>query len=270
MAPSNAGSWKNAAFGLALTPIVVGTAAVLAPSIAAGEAIANLVAFGGAASTAVGALAVAATSYPRPAWRIGVASIAIAMLALFAWTGVPSVIAVVAVDTALVAASWAIGTSIGRRIEHPGHLLPACVVVACADAASVVADWGPTHAVAESERALSVVAIAFPVLGTTAVAPALGVGDLIFVALVFGAVAAHGLSLRRAALLCAAGIAVAGALSAVLETAVPALVPTAAAVVLGLPDARRVRPRERRTASVAMAVAVSAALAVVALQLLHR
>jgi hypothetical protein len=123
--------------------------------------------------------------------------------------------------------------------------------------------------VAESDRALSVLAIAFPVPGTSAVAPALGVGDLIFMALVFGAVAAHRLSLRRAAALCWVGIAIAGALSAVLETAVPALVPIAGALVLGIPDARKVPPRERRVASVAMAVAVSAAIAVIVSRLVH-
>jgi hypothetical protein len=101
------------------------------------------------------------------------------------------------------------------------------------------------------------------------VAPALGVGDLIFMAIVFGAVAAHGLSLRRAAALCWVGIAIAGALSAWLERAVPALVPIAGAVVLGIPDARKVPFRERRVASVAMAVAVSAAVAVIVSQLVH-
>ena len=267
--PDSAGSWKSAALGLALTPILVGTAAVLAPGFAMSDALANFVAFAGAAGTAVAALAVAASSYPRAAWRAGVLSIAVAALVLFAMIGVPSALAVIAVDTALVAAAWAIGTSIGRRIEHPGHLLPACVVVACADAASVVSQFGPTHAVAESERALSVVAIAYPVPGTAAVAPALGVGDLVFVALLLGAVAAHGLSLRRAAVLCAVGIAVAGTASGVLETAVPALVPIAGAVVLGLPEARKMRPRERRAARVAMAIAVSAALAVIASQLVH-
>jgi hypothetical protein len=79
-------------------------------------------------------------------------------------------------------------------------------------------------------------------------APALGVGDLVFVAIVFGAVAAHGLSLPRAALLCFVGTSVAGATSAALGTAVPALLPIAAAVVLGIPEARKVRPRERRVA----------------------
>ena len=144
--------------------------------------------------------------------------------------------------------------------------MPACVVVACADATSVVSQFGPTHALAESEAALSIVAVGFPVPGTTSFAPALGVGDLVFIAIVFGAVAAHRLSLARVALLCGFGTAMAGVLSAVLATAVPALVPIAAAVVLGVPEARRLRPRERRVAILAMAIAASVAVAVIALQ----
>jgi hypothetical protein len=253
--------------GLLLTPVIVAMAAMVLPHIQTGEEGASLIVFGGASATALAALAVSATEYPLPVWRLAVASLAVLIIGVLAFTGVTSVAAAVAVDTALVAAAWAVGTSIGRSIEHPGHLLPACVVVACADAASMVSRFGPTRAIAESERALSVLAIAFPVPGTASMAPALGVGDLVFIAIVFGAVAAHGLSLLRAALLCFVGTSVAGAASAALGTAVPALVPIAAAVVLGIPEARKVRLRERRVASLAMVIAVSATVAVIAVQL---
>ena len=140
---------------------------------------------------------------------------------------------------------------------------------ACADATSVVSQFGPTHALAESDAALSIVAVGFPVPGTSSFAPALGVGDLVFVAIVFGAVAAHRLSIVRVALLCGLGAAIAGAASAVLGAAVPALVPIAAAVVLGVPEARRLRPRERRVAIVAMVIAASVAAAAIASQLVR-
>lgn len=261
--------WAKAAAGLLLTPVMVGAAAMVLARVPVGERLASLVVFGGAASVTVAALAIAAACYPAAAWRLGAGLGAVVTLGALAWLGVASVAAAVAVDTALVAAAWAIGTSIGRRIEHPGHLLPACVVVACADAASLVSRFGPTHAIAESERALSVVAVAFPVPGTSDVAPALGVGDLVFIAIVFGAVAAHRLSLVRAALLAWLGTLAAGAASAFFEAAVPALVPIAAAVVIGIPEARKVRPRERRAASLAMVIAASVASAVIAAQLVH-
>ena len=262
-------AWQRGALGLLLTPIVVGIAATVLPGTQVGEASADLIVFGGAASTTLAALAIAAAWYPPPRRHFALGALAAIALGVLAGTGVTSVAAAITVDAALVALAWAIGTSIGRRIEHPGHLLPACVVVASADAISTVSSFGPTHAIAASTRALSILAVSFPVPGTSSLAPALGVGDLVFVAIVLGAVAAHGLSLARAALLCWLGVAVAGALSAVLQTAVPALVPLGAAVVLGIPASRRLRPRDRRVANLAMALAVSALAATIAAQLIH-
>jgi len=267
--PGDAASanWQRAVSGLLFTPLVVGIAAVVLPRIQMADPTASIVVYGGAASTALVALAIAARSYPPWKWRLATIAVAGVVLAIAAWGSVTGMVAPLAVSASLVAAAWAIGTSIGRRIEHPGHLLPACVVVACADATSMISQFGPTHAIAESEAALSLFTVGFPVPGTSIFAPVLGVGDLVFVALVFGAVAAHRLSLARAALLCGLGTAVAGAASAGLGTAVPALVPIAAAIVLGIPEARKLRLRERRVAILAMAIAASVAAAAIASQL---
>jgi hypothetical protein len=265
---SNA-SWQRAVLGFLLTPLVLGLAGAVLPRVQVGEQSASMIVYAGAASTALVALAVLAGSYPPWKWRVAAATVAACAIAAFAWGAAVGMAAPIAINAALVVAAWAIGTSIGRRIEHPGHLLPACVVVAAADATSIASQWGPTHALAESEVALSLFAVGFPVPGTSAFAPALGVGDLIFMAIVFGAVAAHRLSVARAALFCALGTAVAGAASAALETAVPALVPIAAAVVLGIPEARRVRPRDRRAATLAMIVAASVAAAVIGSRLVY-
>jgi hypothetical protein len=273
---ANAGAGKvdsprvdRALFGLLVTPMAVGIAALALPHVHLGEEAASAVVFGGSASIAVIALGLVAISRVALSSRIVMAALAAIALGVFAFLGVSSMIAAVVVDAALVALAWAIGATIGRHIEHPGHLLPACVVVACADVASVVSQWGPTHAIAESERALSVMAISFPVPGEASVAPALGVGDLVFVAIVLGAAAVHRLSLMRTAFLCWMGALIAGAASAVFETAVPALVPIGAAVLLGLPAARRVRPYERRVAALAMIMAIAVAGAAIASQLLH-
>jgi len=267
LAHASSANWQRGALGLLLTPFVVGIAAAVLPRIHLGDPSASIVVYAGAASTSLAALAIAAGSYPPWKWRLATTAVATIALAAAFWEAARGMAAPVAVSASLVAAAWAIGTSIGRRIEHPGHLLPACVVVACADATSIVSQFGPTHAIAENEAALSIVTVGFPVPGTSSFAPALGVGDLIFVAIVFGAVAAHRLSLARAALLCGLGTAVAGAASAVLETAVPALVPIAAAIIVGVPEARRLRPRERRAATFAMVIAVSVAAAAIASQL---
>jgi len=60
----------------------------------------------------------------------------------------------------------------------------------------------------------------------------------------------------------AVGLAAAGGLAALAGREVPALVPIGAAVVALLPEARRVRPEERRTAAVAVAVAAAVVLGV--------
>ena len=269
VATSAAPRVDRALIGLLVTPTVVGIAALALPHVHLDAGGASLVVFVGSASITVLALAIAAPSRVPLSSRLTTAIVAAIALGAFAFAGVNGAIAAVVVDTAIVALAWAIGATIGRRIEHPGHLLPACVVVACADAASVVSAWGPTHAIAESERALSVMAISFPVPGEASVAPALGVGDLVFMAIVLGAAAVHGLSLVRTALLCGAGTLIAGAASAVLATAVPALLPIGAAVVIGLPAARQVRLHERRVAALAMVIAVSVAAAAIGAQLLH-
>ncbi len=269
-AQGSAAEWRReTAEGLLFLPLVVGLAALVLPHLAVGAAIADFVVFSGATTTAVVALALAARPFPPGRWRVGVVVVAAVALVVVAWTGAVGRLSPIVVDTALVAAAWGIGTSIGRRIEHPGHLLPACVVVAAVDGASVVSSLGPSHAIAESERALSIVAVAFPVPGTSSFAPALGAGDLVFIAIVLGAVRAHRLSLGRAAFLAWSGAMTAGIASALLATPVPALVPIAAMIVLGVPEARRVRPRERTVATVAMAIAITVAAATIGSQLLH-
>jgi hypothetical protein len=177
---------------------------------------------------------------------------------------------VLLVDTALVCLSWALGCSLGRRVQHVAHLLPACVVAASADIVSLLSPEGPSHAIAESERALSVLATWFPVPGSSALSPALGVGDLLFMALVFGVARAHGLPYARCLLACLGGTALAGVVAAWSGLAVPALVPIAAVLVLVLPPIRQLRHSDRNAARWSMLIASSMALATFARTLLDR
>jgi hypothetical protein len=113
----------------------------------------------------------------------------------------------------------------------------------------------------QSERALSLLAISFPVAGARAVSPVLGLGDLLFVALVLGVAAAHAMSIARVSLASLAGVAAAGALSLTFEAPVPALVTIGAAILLFVPEARRVPREDRRTSVVAIVIAVTVAAA---------
>jgi hypothetical protein len=243
------------ALGLGLTPCGVALAALLLPRAHVSGGVGNAVAFAGATLLPIVALAIAATAELQLAVAMGLAGVAALVLVGLAFVQHVPITAMVLVDGALVSLAWAVGSSIGRRVQHASHLLPACVVAASADLVSLLSPEGPSHAIAESDRALSVLATWFPVPGSHAIAPALGVGDLLFMALVFGAAIVHHLPYARAVVLCVLGTAAAGFASAWFGVAVPALVPISAAILLGLPQVRRVRAADRTAATWSMLIA---------------
>jgi hypothetical protein len=162
----------------------------------------------------------------------------------------------------LIGAAHAAGGFIGRRVEHPAHVFPACAVAAAADIASVLSPEGPSNAVAKSETAISLFALASAVPGTTATAFVLGIGDLIFAAIVLGVAARHGLSLVRVGALVLAAFAAALAASAVFLAPIPALVPVGVFVVAGVPEFRRLQKKDRRAAAFAIAAAAAVVIGV--------
>jgi hypothetical protein len=255
----------------------VGLAAQLAPHVQLSPGWAAAFVFGGAALVAVGGTFLGTRSAPAtPAPPLAAsAPQRLAPLPVLAVLGT-SVVAVCAlaaidrvqprasvgaplVDAALIAIAAALGGAIGARVEHPGHLLPASLVAASADVVSLLSPSGLTHAIAADARALSLLAVSFPVPGTREAAPALGLGDLVFIALLLAAARRHALGVGRVAGLALLGVAVAGAASAILEAAVPALPAVVAAVLLGVPAARRVRRKDRTVALVAAAIALALA-----------
>ncbi|HEX3851410.1 MAG TPA: hypothetical protein VHW01_10620 [Polyangiaceae bacterium] len=256
-------AWLRLLFGLALTPTAAWSANALLGNVPVAAGFGNALSFGGAALLPIAGLSLAATCQAVPAFTLSVAAAsAAAMLSLALRHATPST-TLLLVDTALVALAWALGASLGRRVQHASHLLPACVVAASADLVSMLSPEGPSHAIAGSDQALSVLATWFPVPGAHAVSPALGVGDLLFMGLVFGVARAHALPYLRTVFLCALGTAVAGFAAAVLGTAIPALLPIAACVLVGLPAVRRLRAADRRAAHWSMIIAGSLALATI-------
>jgi hypothetical protein len=231
---------------------------------------ANTTAFAGATLFPLVGLSLAAMVEIPIAIALGLAAASAATL-LTLLVRQPSPLAtVLLVDSALVCVSWALGCSLGRRVQHAAHLFPACVVAASADIVSLLSPEGPSHAIVENERALSVLATWFPVPGSSALSPALGVGDLLFMALVFGVARAHALPYVRCVVACAAGIALAGVVAAWSGLAIPALVPIAALLVLALPPIRQLRQRDRSAAHWSMLIASTVALATFARTVLIR
>lgn len=238
--------------GLAVPAIGAALALLVAPRLSVSLPVAEALTFLGGAALGVFGVTAAARSAWSPRLALGAIAASVAVLVAIALASVRSRWAIVAVDTALVALATAVGASIGARVQKPGHLLPAAAVAAAADVVSVAVSWGPSHAIASSERALAVLAVSFPVPGTAAVAPALGVGDLVFVALVLGAARAHALPYARASALAFAGVLVAGIGSALLGVPVPALPTVGLLVVLGIPAARKVERRDRTVTTIAV------------------
>jgi hypothetical protein len=225
------------------------------------EAAADATAAALAVIPAVAALSGAARHDERLGVQAVIAAASVALV-VAAWAaGLPRWAIPVQV-LGLVGVAHAAGGLIGRRVEHPGHVLPACAVAAAADIASVLSPEGPSNAVAKSESALALFALASSVPGTTALTFVLGVGDLIFAAIVLGVAARHGVSLVRVGILVLAAFATALAASAVTAAPIPALVPLGVFVVAGVPEFRRLEKKDRRAATFAMAAAAAVVIGV--------
>jgi hypothetical protein len=251
--------------GLALTPCAAVVTATALDKVRISAELGAALAFAGAALMPIVGLALAATCVASTALTLAIALFAGASSIALADSHTSPLLALLGVDTSLVALAWALGASIGRRVQHASHLLPACVVAACADLVSVLSPEGPSHAIATSARALSVFATWFPVpgSGTHALAPALGVGDLLFMALLLGVARAQRLPYFRTIFLCLLGTSLAGLCAARTGGAVPALLPIATSVILGLPAARQLRAVDRKAALWSMLIAGALAIATI-------
>jgi hypothetical protein len=259
---------RHVVLSLIAPALVVATLIAVSPFVRASLAVASAFAFFGAAIVAVLGVSLGARKSLRGRTVLAVDCLAAVTLATLAVLHVRNPYLSAIVDAALIAFAWATGGAIGQRVEHPAHLLPAAAVAAAADVASVASSWGPSNAIASSERALSVLAISFPVLGTRSVAPALGVGDLIFIALALGVARQHGLPYRRITMLALVGVVIAGVASAFLERAVPALPAIGLMIVAFVPAARAVRRRDRTVTT--MAIGISAIVVVATIVGLRR
>ncbi|MEO7035547.1 MAG: hypothetical protein ABI548_16595 [Polyangiaceae bacterium] len=257
-------AWLRLALGLALTPCAAGLVAALCSNAHVTQRVVDAVVFAGGALLPVLGLALAATCETTLTFALVLAGACGVLVLVFARFAQAHSAAPLLVNTSLVAIAWGLGSSLGRRVQHASHLLPACVVAACADLASVLSPEGPSHAIAQSDRALSLLATWFPEPGMHAVAPALGIGDLLFMALVFGVARRHALPYARTAVLCLLGTAVAGAAAAAFGVPVPALPAIGLCVLMGLPATRRLRCEDRRAARWAMIIACSLAFATIA------
>lgn len=263
---AHTGDSAHVSVAVAAPAVAVTCAVLLAPHVPVSVAVAELITFVGAAAVALGGVALGARRALRGRTVLAIDLAVVVLLGALAVLRARSVWLTPVVDASLIAFAWATGAAIGGRVEHPAHLLPAAAVASAADIVSVASSWGPSNAIASSERALSLLAISFPVLGTRIVAPALGVGDLVFVALALGAARTHSLPYLRIAVLSFVGVLLAGLASAFLRGAVPALPAIGLMLVAFVPAARAVRRKDRTVTTIALGLA----LVVVAFAVLSR
>ena len=226
---------------------LVAALAPLSPAIPAPP----LLAYGVAFSAVTASLIAAAVVTPVPGGRALVTALALSSAGIAgvaaARAGPDDPWGAAAVTACLLVAGAAVGSAVGGRVERAGHLLVVVVVSVLVDTFSVFHSFGPTAAAVARPRLIALIALPWPVLGTTEVAPVLGVGDVAFAALYLAAARRHELGVRRMALAVALGLVATAALVVVTGRPVPALLAMGAAVLALHPRARRLPAEDRRT-----------------------
>jgi hypothetical protein len=148
--------------------------------------------------------------------------------------------------TGLLVLGTGLGALVGRRIQHSSHLLFVALVSGIADTLSVVQPGGISRAIAEEPRALALLALPWPLLGSPEIAPFLGVSDVVFTSLYLHASRAHALPLLRSMLALFAGFSATAVLVLLLQRPIPVLPLLGASFVLAQPRARAASAEDLR------------------------
>jgi hypothetical protein len=162
----------------------------------------------------------------------------------------------------LILAGAALGGAVGTRMLRAGHILPVALVSAGVDLWSVTSPHGPTHAIVRNPALVRLLTVSVALPSSPEPQPAIGVGDVIFVAIYLSAAQRFSLPIGRTLALLGAGVVTAGALAMVAGAPVPALPFIGFAVVLGHRAARAVHPEDRAATALAALLFVSSVLRV--------
>lgn len=224
------------------------------------DAVADLLAVVLAAGGALAALHLSSAGKPSVTAGLAAAGVGVAMLGALYFSKSSSPFTIPFQVFGLLVVGRMVGGLIGERIQSPGHVLPATVVAAAADCASVFSPEGASNAIVQNERTLAVFALAAAIPGTTAITYVLGVGDLVMIALVYAVARKFDVSTSRVTLAMAGALVLAFGASALVGLPIPALVPIALVVNLAVPQFRRVPRSDRKAAMIAAILAVGLVL----------
>lgn len=242
---------------------VLGAAASVAPDVQVGPITAFLFGFG---AVGVASVAVGATCPPLGRRALWLALVPIAILTALTETEDADFPTAALVAASLLFGGSLLGAVVGREVEHAGYLIYVAIVSAAVDVASVLHPSGPSAVIAASPKALSLIAVPFPILGTDRIGPLLGVGDVVFTSLYLAACRRHGLSTSRTVFALLLGFAATALTVVFFARPIPALPLLGAAVVVVHPAAARPPKAERRRGFVTVGVIVT----ICALVLVHR
>jgi len=167
---------------------------------------------------------------------------------LLARPTLPAPLEACAINVALLGFGALLGSAVGGRVDHAGHLVLLAWVASVVDILSVFAPEGPTaQIIASPEVALPLVTLSWPIFGTSSVEPLIGVGDVTIAALYGAAARATRQPRVRVSLGLLGGFALTFAALVVFERALPALPMLSLGVVLALaPHSLRVPAADRR------------------------
>lgn len=210
--------------------------------------------FAGAA-LAFGLVSLAITSVavvtPTPRWP-QLAGLVLPVLLLvgvvLARPALPLPVEACAINLALLVFGSLLGSAVGGRVDHAGHLVLLAWVASVVDVGSVFAPEGPTaQIIASPEVALPLVTLSWPIFGTPSIEPLIGLGDVTIAALYGAAARATRLPRLRVVLGLLGGFALTFAALVVFERALPALPMLSLGVVVALaPHSLRVPPADRK------------------------
>jgi len=241
-------AWLPFGRSLLIASSVLLIGATFAPSCAMSPKLAYAIAFAVVSTE----LLAAAHWVPAPSLRSAAPVLMLAVVTLIGVRGqAPTPMLAVAVTLALLAGSSVLGSLVGSRIEHPGHLAAVFAISALADLWSVYDPSGPSaklalQAAAEPER-LVLFALPWPMLGSPHIQPVIGAGDILFAALYAAALRRHGLRVWSATLAMGAGLMIGLGLLLQFDRALPLLPLMGAGVMLAVPQARSLPAQDRRS-----------------------
>lgn len=233
----------------------LGCMAAVAPWVPLGPLAATLLALAVVALAIVAGVALGPSGAlpARSALPVALAGLGLVALALT----LPPVASGLAGALGLIAVGAVVGGAIGSRMESPGHLAAVALVSAAVDLWSVTSPAGPTHRIVQSPALVRLLTVSVAIPPGREPRPAIGFGDVVFVALYLAAAARFAMPRPRMSVALWAGIFAAGALAVALGRAVPAL-PTIGLMVLATqPMARDVPAADRRATALAAVLLVA-------------